>query len=71
MLTPVERERLTDSMLKIQSARASLGDVDDAKYANAEEIENCLESADHHLKAALGYAKSKAHSDAGSEKAKE
>ena len=58
MLTPVERERLTDSMLKIQSARTSLGDVNEAKYPNAEEIESCLQSADHHLKAALGYAKS-------------
>jgi len=55
-LTPVERERITDSMLKIQSARASLEEVDDEKYPNAEEIDSCLQSADHHLKVALGYA---------------
>jgi hypothetical protein len=56
-LTPVERERITDSLLKIQSARASLENVDDTKYPNAEEIESCLESADQHLKEALGYAR--------------
>jgi hypothetical protein len=56
-LTPVERERITDSMLKIQSARASLEKVEDEKYPNAEEIDSCLESADQHLKIALGYAK--------------
>jgi hypothetical protein len=56
-LTPVERERITDSLLKIQSARASLEKVDDEKYPNAEEIESCLQSADQHLKVALGYAK--------------
>jgi hypothetical protein len=55
-LTPVERERITDSMLKIQSARASLEEVDGEKYPNAEQIDSCLESADHHLKVALGYA---------------
>jgi hypothetical protein len=56
-LTPVERERITDSMLKIQSARASLEKVDGEKYPNAEEIDSCLESAGQHLKVALGYAK--------------
>jgi len=55
-LTPVERERITDSLLKIQSARATLENVDDSKYPNAEEIESCLESADQQLKIALGYA---------------
>jgi len=57
-LTPVERERITDSMLKIQSARAVLGEVDDSKYPNAEEIDTCLERADQNLKSALGYARS-------------
>jgi hypothetical protein len=62
-LTPVERERITDSMLKIQSARASLRQVDDEKYPNAEEIDSCLRSADRHLKVALGYAKARAETD--------
>ncbi len=56
-LTPVERERITDTMLKIQSAKASLGEVDPEKYPNAAEIEECLESADQNLKAALGYSR--------------
>lgn len=57
-LTPVERERITDSMLKIQSARATLDKVD-AKIPDAEGIDSCLESADQNLKVALGYAKPK------------
>jgi hypothetical protein len=62
-LTPVERERITDSMLKIQSARASLQQVDDEKYPNAEEIDCCLQSADRHLKVALGYARPPSEAD--------
>lgn len=57
-LTTVERERITDSMLKIQSVRASLDEVDETKIPNAEAIESCLETADHSLKIALGYARS-------------
>ena len=57
-LTTVERERITDSMLKIQSVRANLDEVDDSKIPNAEAIEECLESADHSLRKALGYAQS-------------
>jgi hypothetical protein len=63
-LTPVERERITDSMLKIQSVRASLDEVDEGKIPNVEEIESCLESADHSLKIALGYARSESQLEA-------
>jgi len=56
-LTTVERERITDSMLKIQSARATLDGVDNSKIPNGDEIESCLENADENLRAALGYAK--------------
>jgi hypothetical protein len=56
-LTTVERERITDSMLKIQSVRASLDEVDETKIPNVHDIEKCLESADHSLKVALGYAR--------------
>ena len=63
-LTPVERERITDSMLKIQSVRASLDEVDESKIPNVEEIESCLESADHSLKIALGYARSESQLEA-------
>jgi len=48
---------MTDSMLKIQSARATLGEVDRKKLPNGAEIDGCLQSADESLKVALGYAK--------------
>ncbi len=67
-LTPVERERITDSMLKIQSVRASLDEMDQAKIPNSGEIEECLETADRSLKEALGY--SRPLTDAGREKEK-
>jgi hypothetical protein len=54
-LTLVERERITD-VLKIQSVRNSLGQVDEEKIPSKEEIEHCLESAHHDLRAALGHA---------------
>jgi hypothetical protein len=43
-------------MLKIQSVRNSLDSVDDDKIPSMDEIETCLESADHSLREALGYA---------------
>lgn len=58
-LNTVDREKITDTMLKIQSARATLEGVDDEKIPNADEIDACLETADHNLKVALGYAKPK------------
>ena len=57
-LTPVERERITDSMLNIQSARIALKEVDDSKLPDASGIDDCLRNADHNLKVALGYSKS-------------
>jgi hypothetical protein len=42
-------------MLKIQSAKATLGQVDDRKIPDAEGIDACLESAEKNLKQALGY----------------
>jgi len=57
-LTAVERERITDSMLKIQSIRVSLDAVDEGKIPNVDEIDSCLANADHNLKIALGYARS-------------
>ncbi len=55
-LTTVERERITDSMLKIQSARANLEHVDGGKIPAADEIDSCLETANGNLKITLGYA---------------
>jgi hypothetical protein len=58
-LTRADRERITDSVLKIQSVRNSLESVDNEKVPSMEEIETCLDSADQSLRAALGYAPEK------------
>ncbi len=52
-LTRLEREKITDSVLKIQSARASLGTMDSSKIPDFEVIESCLKSADENLSEAL------------------
>jgi hypothetical protein len=57
-LTLVERERITDSVLKIQSVRTSLDLVGDDKIPALHEIESCLKNADHSLRVVLGYASS-------------
>ena len=51
--TSVERERITDSQLKIQSVANSLNRVDPKKLSALEEIQECLEDADRSLGAAL------------------
>lgn len=52
-LTNVEREKITDSMLKIQSVRASLEDLDDTKIPDYDEIAGCLSIVDKNLRLAL------------------
>jgi hypothetical protein len=52
-LTRVEREKITDSALKIQSVRASLDDFDETKIPEFGELQSCLESADKNLQLAL------------------
>ncbi len=63
-LTLAERERITDSVLKIQSVRNSLEHVGDEKIPAREEIENCLESADNSLRTALGRIIGRSSADA-------
>jgi hypothetical protein len=60
-LSKLEREVITDSMLKIQSIEASLKQIDGAKLLDIDEIHSCLKTADHSLRTALrnGPAKSK------------
>ena len=62
-LTSVERERITDSVLKIQSIRASLDQMDEEKIPKLEEMESCLEGVDHGLREALGYRPDKKNLD--------
>lgn len=56
-LSSVERERITDSMLKIASVRTALEHVAENKIPAYKEIGNCLKSAHHNLRLALGYAR--------------
>jgi hypothetical protein len=53
MLTRLEREAITDSVLKIQSIQASLDQVDDAKVPDMEEIHICLKTAHKSLRGVL------------------
>jgi hypothetical protein len=52
-LTRSERERITDSRLKIQAIANSLLGVDPKKIPHLEEIQTCLEGADESLGGAL------------------
>ena len=52
-LSRVDRERITDSVLKIQSVRAQLDHLDDTKISEIEEIKDCLDDADDNMRDAL------------------
>jgi hypothetical protein len=59
-LTRVERERITDSKLKIQAITNSLNGVDPEKVPHFEQIQECLEDADQRLAGALRSSESDA-----------
>ena len=52
-LTRLERERLTDSRLKLQSVADSLKQIDPKKVRDVEDIQECLEGAEESLSGAL------------------
>lgn len=52
-LTRLEREAITDSVLKIQSVQASLDHVNEAKVPDIEEIHDCLKTAHQSLRLVL------------------
>jgi hypothetical protein len=52
-LTKLEREVITDSVLKIESIQASLDQIDEAKIVGIDEIQSCLTSADKSFRIAL------------------
>jgi len=52
-LTRLEKERIADSRLKIQSVTNSLKHVDPKKVRAFESIRECLEEAEHSLGGAL------------------
>ena len=57
-LTTLEREVITDSMLKIQSVQASLDQIDRSKLADIDEIHSCLRTANQSFTAALRFGPS-------------
>ena len=58
-LSRVDRERITDSVLKIQSVRDQLDHLDGSKLSEIEEIKDCLENADDNMRDALKSAPQK------------
>jgi len=52
-LTRLERERLTDSQLKVQSVARNLKRVDPKKLADFADIQDCLEDAGKSIADAL------------------
>ena len=58
-LSRVDRERITDSVLKIQSIRTQLDHLDESKLSEIEEIKDCLENADDNMRDALKSAPQK------------
>jgi hypothetical protein len=52
-LSKLEREVITDSMLKIQSIQAALNQIDETRLVDRDEIDSCLETADNSFRVAL------------------
>lgn len=52
-LTRVEKERISDSRMKIEAVSASLKHVDPRKIEDFEGIQECLDDANRNLAAAL------------------
>jgi hypothetical protein len=57
-LTRLERERITDTRLKLQSAANTLNQIDPAKVPDFDDIQDCLEDAEKSLGGALRLSKS-------------
>jgi hypothetical protein len=59
VLSKLEREVITDSMLKIQSIEASLVQIDGSKIVDIDEIHSCLRSAGKSFRLALSAGSSR------------
>ena len=57
-LTRLEKERITDSRLKLQSVSNSLNHIDPKKVPDFDNIQDCLEDAEESFKDALRASKS-------------
>ena len=58
-LTRSERAKITDGVHSVQSAQASLADVEGGKIPKIDEIQECLKGADKHLRMILRQTPSK------------
>ena len=56
-LTRLERERISDSRMKLQSAANSLSHIDPGKVPDFDDIQDCLEDAEKSLAGALRSSK--------------
>jgi hypothetical protein len=65
-LTRVEKERITDTRLKVRSITNSLKHIDPGKIRDFEEIQECLEDTDRSLGEALRSFTPNADPDTGS-----
>ncbi|MGA7237523.1 MAG: hypothetical protein WBY44_17685 [Bryobacteraceae bacterium] len=52
-LTQVEKERISDSRMKLQSVATSLSHIDPTKVPGFEDIQDCLDEAEKSLSGAL------------------
>jgi hypothetical protein len=52
-LTKVEKERISDSRMKLQSVSTSLDHIDPDKVPGVEDIQECLDEAEKALSGAL------------------
>lgn len=57
-LTRLERERISDSRMKLQSAANTLSQIDPAKVPDFSDIQDCLDGAEKSLAGALRLSKS-------------
>lgn len=52
-LTNTEREKIHDSILKIESIQSALEGIDRKKIPEYQQLEDCLDSGRRHLRLAL------------------
>jgi hypothetical protein len=52
-LNRLEREVITDSMLKVQSIQASLHQIDESKVPGIHEVHSCLKTANNTFRSVL------------------
>ena len=62
-LSSVDRERITDCVLEIQSVQKSLSHLEQDSIPEHHAIQQCLQTADRHLRITLGYLRAEITSE--------